>query len=380
MVERINRMVLGGLVGLAILAGGVPQAAVGDEQDAQAPRQRGGRRTADSSAFNSPLFWNAEQIMQSIVGQIARQYNLSEQQEQYTRLLMTQRVKRFLGEHEREVRSLMAEYWQYQFSGQLPPTSAVEEFGRRARPLLAAIHEEIVDGNMQWRDILDDTQRDLHDRDLQAIDEAFKRFDEQFERWSRGEVRPTDFPGRVGPEPRRVMNAEDAWQYYVRIFIQNYQLDAGQAEAARSVLREMRTEAAAYREARQNAFEALEADYAELAAAEPKRDPEALAAARDRRKELDERRQSLEAPIAKDMFERLKRQLDMIPRADQRRAHNERQARLDRIAERTRSQVAARLAPTTQPATDTAPAPEVPETQAAVESPAPEQSAANPQE
>lgn len=358
MSDRINRMTLGGLVVLTGLAGGFLRPLAAAEEDAQAPARRAGRRESQTAAAGSPLFWNAEQIMQPIVGQIARQYNLTEQQEKYTRLLMTQRVKGFLEEHEPEVRSLMAEYWQYQFSGELPPTSAVEEFGRRARPLLAAVHKEVVDGNMQWREILNDQQRETHDRDLKAIDEAFKKLDEQFERWSRGEVRPTDFPGRVSPKPRRVMKAEDAWQYYVRMFIQNYRLDDGQAEAARSVLREMRREAVNYREARKDAFAELETEYAELAEASPKRDPEALAAARQRRVELDRRRQELEAPIAKDMFERLKRQLDTIPRSDQRRAYEERQAQLNRVAEQARSQVEARLSAATQTATDTAPASE----------------------
>ena len=356
-----QRTILRGFFVFVAMAGSVVLPAMAADGDGSS-RQRSGKSARGQGTFDvSPLGWDADIIMNPIISQVTRYYNLTEQQEEYTRLLMTQRVKRFLGQNEREVRSLMAEYWDYQFSGQLPPPAAVQEFAQRAQPLLASIHKEIIDGNMKWRDILDEGQKTLHDRDLRHIDQAFKKFDDQFERWSRGDVRPGDFPSRVGRQPRRLMNAEDAWQYYVRLFIQDYQLDAGQQEAAQSVLRELRKQAVDYRESRREEFAQLDAAYAELEGGEPKKDPEVLKELKAKRMELDKKRESLESRISKDLFAKLKKQLEAIPRADQRQTYAEKKQRLRKKAEQAmaayrKRQAATKPAGETQPAGQTQPA------------------------
>ncbi len=296
----------------------------------------------------SPLFWQVDTVMQYVASGITRQYNLDATQEDYTRKLLTQRVKRFLAEHERETRTMFAEYMAYQVGGQLPPPEVAREFANRARPMMAAIHKEIMDGNLKWREILNDKQRQIHDRDLEYIDRAFQERDQQFERWSRGQVDPGDFPSMLSRQPRSIMRSEDAWQYYVNRFIQDYRLEPGQQESAQSVLRTLREEAAAYREAHKDDFAQLDARYQEIFASAPKTNPEELEKAKAKRKDLDRRRQELEKPVSVDMFERLKRQLHAIPREDQRQAFTKREQRLKRTADEAREAFAARVA--TRPA------------------------------
>lgn len=335
----MRRIVLFALCSSLILSAGLPSAEA----------QEGQRSSRKPQPFEgSPLFWQVDTVMQYIAGGITRQYNLDAVQEDYTRKLLTQRVKRFLQDHERETRTLFAEYMAYQVGGQLPPPEVAQEFARRARPMMAAIHKEIMDGNEKWREILNDEQRKLHDRDLQHIDRAFEEHDRRFERWSRGEVEPADFPSMLSQQPRRIMRSEDAWEYYVNRFIQDYRLEPGQQESAQSVLRTLREEATVYRDAHKADFDQLDARYQEIFASAPKTDPEELEKAKTMRKDLDRRRQVLEKPISVDMFERLKRQLQAIPREDQRREFEKREQRLKATAEEAREAFAARVA--TRPA------------------------------
>ncbi|MBP7937793.1 MAG: hypothetical protein KA354_24400 [Phycisphaerae bacterium] len=298
-----------------------------------------------SAADNNPMGWQVDALMKHAVNQIARQYNLDEKQQEYTQKLMTQRVKGFLQNNERDLRILFSEWWDYQLGGQAPPPEAAKDFARRAGPLFAAMHQEIIDGNLKWREILNEEQRKLHDRDMDGIDKAFQQYDKQFERWARGEFQPGDFGSRVSSQPRPIMKSEDAWQYYVRHFIQDYRLDEGQQQSAYSALRRMREEAAAYRDAHKQDFAELDAKYNELAEAAPKTDPEELEKAKRARKELDGRRERLEKEISTNMFERLKKELDGIPRDDQRRAFQQRQTNIKEVEKRARAAFTARTQP-----------------------------------
>jgi len=290
----------------------------------------------------TPWEWDVGFLIKPYTKALTRHYNLDEKQEQYTELLLTQRLKRFLGQHDREVRSLFSEYLAYQSSGQLPPREAAKEFARRARPMLAAAHKEIMDGNLSWRKILNDEQRRIHDRDLEGIDKAFNEYDERFTRWSRGQVDPKDFPLDAEGKPRRPMNFEDTWAYYVRRFIEDYRLDQNQQETAYSLLRQMRQDAASYREAGDKEFSVLKNQYQELARIDAKTEPEAYKRAKKEVSKLDARYEKLSRPI-KAIFNRLKQKLEAIPRADQRQAFNQRRTRLQKVAARAQAAYQARI-------------------------------------
>ncbi len=200
--------------------------------------------------------------------------------------------------------------------------------------------------------ILNDDQKKLHDRDLQFIDKTFQQYDEQLERWSHGDVQPTDFQSVVSDQAQRIMKSEDAWDYYVRRFIADYTLDQGQQESAWSVLRGIKEEAAAYREAHKTEFAELEAKYRELTDSGPKTDPKELEGATRQRKELDRKRNQLETANSLGMFNRLKQKLQGIPRADQRQAYRDREAKLQKMATQARNEFKARQT-ATQAATQT---------------------------
>lgn len=276
----------------------------------------------------SPLTWSVEPIIDNYVSQMTRYYNLTKDQEEYTRQLLTQRVKRFLNEYETDVRSLFTEYWYLQFRGELPTPEQAKDLARRGGPLIAAIKKEILDGNQKWREILDENQRKIHDRDLEQMGKVFDEFEQRIDRWSKGDVRPSDIGRRdIGPRPTP-SKPEDAWEHRVNSFIMDYNLDAGQRETARSILRELREDATRYRERNKEKFDALNAKLKEIYNSEAKTDPEEKAKAAESIKKINEEINSLERPIREDLWRQLLARLDRIPTEDQRRMRKEKQERL----------------------------------------------------
>lgn len=287
----------------------------------------------------SPLFWRTDWVLEAYIKQITRHYNLNQEQEEYTRKLLNQKVKTFLQENERDVRALVAEYFEYQLSQELPDAQTAQEFARRASPLAQRIRREIFDGNMSWREILNDEQLAKHDQDLRQMTTFFDNLEMGLERWKEGRVQPSDLPGRVGPRPTTLgQKPEDAWEYWVRNYIRSYKLDEGQQQTARSILRELKDEAARYRESNKSRFVAVENAQKAIRERAPKTDPEGLAQYQRETAQITRQKAELERPITA-LFDQLRSRVEAIPTVDQRRA---RQAQIDRI------RVASRR-PSTQP-------------------------------
>ncbi len=275
--------------------------------------------------IGSPLQWGVEPIIDNYISQMTRYYNLTPDQEEYTRQLLTQRVKRFLNDYEKDVRSLFAEYWYLQRRGEAPSVEEAKDLARRGGPLVAAIKKEILDGNQKWREILDENQRKIHDRDLADMNKTFDDLEQKLDRWGKGIVEPTE--GKVGPRPKPIP-PEDAWDYRVNSFIAEYNLDAGQQGTARSILRELKDEAKRYRERNQEKLTALDNQLKEMYSSEPKTDPEERKKAAEQIKRINGQLNELERPIREDLWRQLLIRLDRIPTEDQRRMHREKRDRM----------------------------------------------------
>ncbi len=324
-----RRMIL--LVTLALV---LPAATFAQEKRDANPRPK----EAGSILSGSPLFWRTDWVLELYVSQITRHYNLNKDQEEYTRKLLSARVKTFLEGHEREVRALMAEYMEYQSSQELPDAKAAQDFAKRAAPLAREIRKEILEGNMRWREVLDDQQRAKHDSDLKQMTLLFDNMEQGLERWKDGKVQPTDLPGRIGPRPNNTNKIEDAWDYWVRNFIRSYKLDEGQQQTAQSVLRELKAEATRYRDANKEKFTEMDASLKAIRERSPKTDPGDLAKYQEETSKIVKQKAELERPIAA-LFDQLRSRVEAVPTVDQRKA---RQSELDRIR-------AAARRPTSQP-------------------------------
>jgi hypothetical protein len=297
---------------------------------AQDGKNDGNNKPKDMGTIFSgtPLFWRTDWVMDFYASQITRYYNLNKEQEDYTRKLLSQKVKTFLQEHERDVRALMAEYMEYQISQELPDPKAAQDFARRAAPLAQDIRREIFDGNLRWREILDDQQKAKHDLDIKQLTMFFDGLEQGLDRWKQGRVQPTDMPGRIGPNPSTLgSKIEDAWDYWVKNFILSYKLDEGQQQTAYSVLRELKDEAARYREANKDKLTELQTALKAITQRVPKTDPEELAKYQEETARVAKQRTDLERPITA-LFDQLRSRVEAVPTVDQRKA---RQTQLDRL-------------------------------------------------
>ncbi len=313
-----------------------------------------------TNAFSgSPLGWEIDSVMEVYVSNISRHYNLDESQSKYTRALLTKRVKSFLQNYEKDVRDVMAEFMIYQGSQRLPSPEVAKEFAQRATPLIEAMKQEIYKGNQEWRNILNDDQKKVHDRDLQQMDDFFEKLNKQLDNWSEGKVESLDLSGRrtVSNRPQ-MLNPEDAWDYYVNSFVYRYGLDQGQRETAYSILREMKDEARRLREARGPEFERIATRRKELNEQLTKQDgSNNIEEYQKKMLEISAEKQKLETPI-RGLFNKLKERLETIPNADQRRAYDTRMAGLKKFMDKKHESE-------TKPASETQPAGEQPPVAAA---------------
>ncbi|MFH1419010.1 MAG: hypothetical protein ABII12_12090 [Planctomycetota bacterium] len=310
------------LVGFLFVCGtAYGQAATSPSSDPPAQKQDN-QPTAQTHPHN-PELWNVDQMMEDAVLQIARRYNLNKAQENFTRLLLVGRVRAFLDEHEGEVRQLLTENIELRLNPAKATPEAYKDWAIKALPVYEAAQEAIFAGNEEWREILDEDQKKLHDQDLAQMRTNFDQVERTLSQWQRGEglAAPrrslqTDGPdGQAGrlsdPQQGGVVRSqfmEDNWLAYVNLFIQAYKLDEKMANAARAKIhKEALAQAKAYREKHEREFEAIEQEMRH-----PSTDPEKPTKPR----ELVLRKAGLERPI-RTMFVKMNERLQELPTSKQ---------------------------------------------------------------
>jgi len=220
---------------------------------------------------------NVEEIMSAAVGNIAKRYNLNEDQTKKTDELMQQGVYRFLREHHKEVWPLLRELVSSQQIGKPPenPADAIR-LGKLAQPILEAAMKAIYEDNAVWREWLTDDQKAMHDFDLTEMEKTFARMETNLESWVA--VKPTSDPlfppaVRYPNQPRRPRRPppgipvpkEDTLRlgmFEVRLdaFIKEYDLTPGQKNAARGILDDIKDQARDYRASKKQEFAKVAAD------------------------------------------------------------------------------------------------------------------------
>ncbi len=238
---------------------------------------------------NNPELWNAEQMMQESVLQISRRYNLNKAQEDYTRLLLVKRVTAFLEKYEPEVRELLKESIGLRLGKKAGTAEAYAAWAVRAAPIYAEAQKAILEGNEEWRVILNDEQKKTHDADLGQMRANFQNVDRMLDGWKAGKgpnlaaaSGQTIQSGGAAGQPGRVSDpqapivqrqAEDNWLAYVNKFISTYKLDDKQKIAARDkIYKDIRDEVTKYRDKKKDEFAKLDAE-----ARSPKSKPQEIA-------------------------------------------------------------------------------------------------------
>lgn len=260
-----------------------------------------------------------ERICETAVNNIALRYNLNAEQKAWTEQLMKREVQKFLREHEEEVWPAIRDLLAAQLGAKPPDDKEkIKSIGKAALPIVKLAKEAIYKANEEWRTILTDDQKKMHDFDLAEMDKTFTQIEKNFRSWSEGTpteagLFPPPNPEVLARSPRQPKKPSPGlpeppvvpiirvhfFDAYVEDFIKEYRLNEGQVDTARSILREFKEKAEAFKDANK-------AEFTELAAAQQKameqRETERVEQIDRKRKEL---LQPLYALFAK-MDQRLK--------------------------------------------------------------------------
>jgi hypothetical protein len=319
------------VVALGMLAMAAPGTAGQQASQARDPEQQ--------RAQNFMSMWNPQAMIDQSVKQAVKRYSLTPEQEQIARKMTSEGVNAFLDKHEAELRGLIRDAIQARFSGGTPSTQQVQEWAKRAGPLLEEAKKAILEGNQQFRDVLTEDQKKVFDIDQKVIQQQFAYTDTMVDRWTQGKFDPeTDLRGgwfgdrqrRRPPTTRPSQPGReqlDRWDLYVRGFINRYSLDAPQTSQAMGILADSKRRATEYWFSRKADIDAANERIQELLA-DPSRSEQVPAA----RKQLDD----LNRPV-ETLYAEMQERLNKIPTDAQRQAFEvETQARRDRWRDRIR--------------------------------------------
>jgi len=295
----------------------------------------GKQASADNSAKTEVEgLYEVPKILTQAVNNISRRYNLNKAQHEFTQGMMEREVYRFLREHQDQVYPLIRDLSLAQGDMSKLTPEQRKRIGKAAQPLIEEARKAILAANAEWGKILSEDQKRLHQWDLDEMDGQFKQIRDNFQKMEQGEaVDNPIFPepeGKTPPPPTPklpperkitlpetpivVHDPDGVFDRAVEKFIKDYELDAAQAEAARSIGREYKEYAGVYRKAHQVEFDAAHKNAEE---ASRTGDIEKV-----RQAEAEEER--LNAKILQWLDE-MKNRLMSIPRDAQKAAYEQRQ-------------------------------------------------------
>ena len=214
-----------------------------------------------------------------------------------------------------------------------PPTAAqVQEWAKKAAPLFDEAKQEIIKGNQQFRESLNDEQKRTFDADQKVLQQQIASSRERLDLWTQGKFNPeTDWmnPPRPRPTATGPNRPElDRWDLYVRGFISRFKLDPAQISQANAVLSDSKNRATEYYFSRKAEIEAASRHVKEVQADPSRRNQYAEA-----RKQLED----LNRPID-TLYAEMQLRLNQIPTEAQRKANEaEMLARRERWRNRNNS-------------------------------------------
>jgi hypothetical protein len=140
----------------------------------------------------SAIIDNVDLLVDNYARFLTRKYDMTDEQDVYTRELLRERTYAFLDKHETDLRSLMDQMFEARSGGEMNPADLVE-WGKRVMPIYEEAQKLIVDGNSDWRGILNEEQKKIHDEDLAMMERSFGTTDEAIERIVSGAMTVEEF-------------------------------------------------------------------------------------------------------------------------------------------------------------------------------------------
>lgn len=138
------------------------------------------------------ILGNLDGLIDNYAMLLVRKYDLDDRQTDYTKQLLRARTKDFFSRHESEVRELMDQLFSARAGTNLTQEDLMN-WGRRVSPLFEEAKHVIVESNDQWRQVLNEEQRRIHDKDLALMAESFESTGYQLDRIVTGEMTIEEF-------------------------------------------------------------------------------------------------------------------------------------------------------------------------------------------
>ena len=123
---------------------------------------------------------------------LARKYDLNEEQDEFTRQSLAEQANMFMDAHRDEVTDLVDRMFEVRTGGDMDQEELID-WGKRILPIYQEAKKIIVMGNGEWRDILTDDQKAIHDGDLKLMAQSFNSTEDQLRRIVTGEMTVEEF-------------------------------------------------------------------------------------------------------------------------------------------------------------------------------------------
>ena len=160
-------------------------------QEAQTPRP----------SYSSLI--NFDALIDNYARLLARKYDLTEEQDTYTQQFLQEKCQSFLGQHRERLFELVDQMFDVRAGADIDQQEMID-WGKRAIPLFQEAKRLIVEGNNEWREILTEEQRQVHNADLELMFESFSTTEDQLGRIVSGNMTVEEFRrGNAGQSPRK---------------------------------------------------------------------------------------------------------------------------------------------------------------------------------
>ena len=164
--------------------------------------QSDGKNEPRVNGYNAVID-NADLLIDNYARFMSRKYSLTDDQDAFTRQLLRERANAFLDSHENDLRDLFEQLFQVRAGGDIG-TDGIMAWSKRAAPLYEEAKKLIEQGNNEFREILNEDQKKIHDEDLKTMAESFSTTDGMLTRMSSGEMTVEEFRNpRTGRRPKR---------------------------------------------------------------------------------------------------------------------------------------------------------------------------------
>lgn len=144
---------------------------------------------------------NIDAMIDSYARLLTRKYNLTSEQDAFTQAYLREKSQQFLDRHRDQLFQIVDRMFEVRAGADITQQEMME-WGRQAQPLFDEARQLIIEGNNEWRAILTEDQKRIHDADLELMRESFTSTQDQLTRISSGQMTLEEFR-RGQPRPSR---------------------------------------------------------------------------------------------------------------------------------------------------------------------------------